>query len=140
MQCGIIAVLTERTNIKLKAVKCARKLLVAAQLKTIQNSFQAKVGEAHTMPINMGTLTEYTPPGIRARDRAKQRKVCKITCKARHYHSVGSESTRTYYVCSCIMYGHTYSKSMDQPGKVANPASGQLNRGENGYFPVRVRA
>ena len=26
------------------------------------------------------------------------------------------------------MYGHTYSKSMDQPGKVANPARGQLNR------------
>ena len=35
-------------------------------------------------------------------------------------------------------YGHTYSKSMDQPGKVANPARGQLNR-ENEYFPVRVR-
>ena len=34
---------------------------------------------------------------------------------------------------------HTYSKSMDQPGKVANPARGQLNR-ENEYFPVRVRA
>ena len=30
------------------------------------------------------------------------------------------------YVC---MYGHTYSKSMDQPGEVANPARGQLNRG-----------
>ena len=29
------------------------------------------------------------------------------------------------------MYGHTYSKSMDQPGKVANPARGQLNREEN---------
>ena len=29
------------------------------------------------------------------------------------------------YVC---MYGHTYSKSMDQPGKVARPARGQLNR------------
>ena len=28
------------------------------------------------------------------------------------------------------MYGHTYSKSMDQPGKVANPARGQLNREE----------
>ena len=28
---------------------------------------------------------------------------------------------------------------MDQPGKVANPARGQLNR-ENEYFPVRVRA
>ena len=26
------------------------------------------------------------------------------------------------------MYGHTYNKSMDQPGKVANPARGQLNR------------
>ena len=33
----------------------------------------------------------------------------------------------------------TYSKSMDQPGKVDNPALGQLNR-ENEYFPVRVRA
>ena len=28
------------------------------------------------------------------------------------------------------MYGHTYSKSVDQPGKVANPARGQLNRGK----------
>ena len=29
------------------------------------------------------------------------------------------------------MYGHTYSKSMDQPdNKVANPARGQLNREE----------
>ena len=31
------------------------------------------------------------------------------------------------------MYGHTYSKSMDQPGKVASPARGQLNR-KNKYF------
>ena len=38
-----------------------------------------------------------------------------------------------------ILYGHTSSKSMDQPGKVANPARGQLNR-ENENFPVRVRA
>ena len=37
------------------------------------------------------------------------------------------------------MYSHTYSKSMVQPGKVANPARGQLNR-ENEYSPVRVRA
>ena len=37
------------------------------------------------------------------------------------------------------MYGHTYSKSMDKPGKVANPARrGQLNR-ENEYSPVRVQ-
>ena len=38
-----------------------------------------------------------------------------------------------------MMYGHTYSKSMDQSGKVANPARGQLNR-ENEYSPVLVRA
>ena len=37
------------------------------------------------------------------------------------------------------MYVHTYSKSMDQPGKVANPARGQLNR-KNECLPVRVRA
>ena len=36
------------------------------------------------------------------------------------------------------MYRHTYRKSMDQPGKVANPVRGQLIR-ENEYFPVRVR-
>ena len=32
-----------------------------------------------------------------------------------------------------------YRKNMDQPGKVANPARGQLIR-ENEYFPVPVRA
>ena len=30
------------------------------------------------------------------------------------------------YVC---MYGHHMQQSMDQPGKVANPARGQLHRG-----------
>ena len=39
------------------------------------------------------------------------------------------------YVCMAI----TYSKGKDQPGKVANPARGQLNR-ENEYSPVPVRA
>ena len=38
------------------------------------------------------------------------------------------------------MYGHTYSKSMDQKGKAADPARGQPNSRENEYFPVRVRA
>ena len=41
-------------------------------------------------------------------------------------------------VCVC-MYSHTYSKSMDRPGKIANPSRGQLNR-KNEYFPVCVRA
>ena len=41
------------------------------------------------------------------------------------------------YMYLCIVI--TYSKSMDRPGKIANPARGQLNR-ENEYFPVPVRA
>ena len=39
------------------------------------------------------------------------------------------------YVCMVIIY----SKGKDQPGKVANPARGQLNR-EKEYFPVPVCA
>ena len=41
----------------------------------------------------------------------------------------GRSSTVMYvcmYVALCMVI--TYSKSMDQPGKVANPARGQLNR------------
>ena len=38
-----------------------------------------------------------------------------------------------------VLYGRTFSKSMDQPGEVANPARGQLNS-ENEYSPIRVRA
>ena len=45
---------------------------------------------------------------------------------------VGRKRTGIMYVC---MYGHTYSKSMDQPGNVASPARGQLNR-KNKYCPV----
>ena len=37
-------------------------------------------------------------------------------------------------VQSSMLYGNTYSKRMDQPGKVVNPTRGQLNR-ENEYFP-----
>ena len=45
-----------------------------------------------------------------------------------------------YYVCMCVcMYGHHIWQGMDQPGKVAHPARGQLNR-ENDHFPVPVRA
>ena len=43
------------------------------------------------------------------------------------------------FIVHVCMYRHTYSKSMYQPGKVANPARGQLNR-EYECFPVRVRA
>ena len=37
------------------------------------------------------------------------------------------------------MYGQHIQQQKDKPGKVANPARGQLNR-ENRYFPVPVRA
>ena len=38
-----------------------------------------------------------------------------------------------------LVWSHTYSKRMDQPGKVASPARGQLNRKKNENFPaVRV--
>ena len=42
----------------------------------------------------------------------------------------------TLYIC---MYGHHLLQSMDQPGKVANPARGELDR-ENEYSPVPIRA
>ena len=42
----------------------------------------------------------------------------------------------TRYVCCLVI---TYSKSNNQPGEVANPVRGQLNR-ENEFFPVPVRA
>ena len=41
-------------------------------------------------------------------------------------------------MCAC-MVTHIHSKSMDQSGKAANPARGQLKR-ENKYFPVLVHA
>ena len=69
---------------------------------------------------------------VREGDLTEPKKTCTTTLTVlQHYRSKVLD-----YVC---MYGHTYSKSMDQPGKVANPARGQLNR-ENEYFSVRVRA
>ena len=41
------------------------------------------------------------------------------------------------YACMVITYSRV--PGMDQPGKVANPARGQLNR-ENEHSPVPVRA
>ena len=38
---------------------------------------------------------------------------------------------------SHTLYDHINSKSMDQPGKVAYPARGEVNR-ENEYFSVPV--
>ena len=42
-----------------------------------------------------------------------------------------SEETWSTQVGHVWMYGHTSNKSKNQPGKVANPARGQLNREMN---------
>ena len=49
-----------------------------------------------------------------------------------------NSKTPHVYVCSMCSH-HIYSKGEDQPGKVASPARGQLNR-ENDFLPVPVRA
>ena len=41
-------------------------------------------------------------------------------------------------VPAMYLYGYHMEQSIDQPGKVANPARGQLNR-ENELFPVPIR-
>ena len=48
------------------------------------------------------------------------------------------ESALVSLVCVYICMVITYSQNKDQPGKVANPACGQLNKG-NKYFPVPLR-
>ena len=62
------------------------------------------------------------------------------TCSALGTYGPSSEGTdQIDFGLPHFMYGHTYRKSTDQPGKVAKPARGQLNR-EDKYFPVHVRA
>ena len=49
------------------------------------------------------------------------------------------EKARRRVNTGMYVYGYHILQSMDQPGKVANPARGQLNR-ENKYFPVPFAA
>ena len=46
----------------------------------------------------------------------------------RAVHAEGGAVSINTDVTLVATVGHTYSKNMDQPGKVANPARGQLNR------------
>ena len=69
--------------------------------------------------------------------------------KKEHKFYFGKNRTHNFRTSRCAGYlldhlgdegnGHTYRKSLDEPGKVANSARGQLNR-ENQYLPVCVRA
>ena len=50
-----------------------------------------------------------------------------------------TKTSECMYVCMYVYIFIIYGTSEGQPGKVANPARGQLNR-ENEYSPVPVRA
>ena len=76
----------------------------------------------HLQPVNMQLYVRLSS-------------TCTYFCTIYQKYTHSSRPMNTTDACMVI----TYSKSMDQPGKVANPACGQLNR-ENEYFPVRVRA
>ena len=60
-------------------------------------------------------------------------------CGATDVLKTGALATARCSLFGDIVWSHTYSKSMDQPGNVANPARGQLNR-ENEHFLVPVCA
>ena len=65
-------------------------------------------------------------PSCVGADRRAARGVCVCVC--------------VYSKCKCkYVFGYHLQHSMDQPGKVANPACSQLNREET-MFPVPVRA
>ena len=64
--------------------------------------------------------------------------VVQNTRKKRHLQQQQKYIRRRHLLGNCVwlsgrmyvlydLYGHTYSKSMDEPGKVANPGRGQLN-------------
>ena len=48
--------------------------------------------------------------------------------EARNYFRNSAIETVVLRAQCYFMYGLTYSKNLDRPGKVANPARGQLNR------------
>ena len=71
----------------------------------------------------MGTLA------VRAKPLHGIQKGSSILVQQVQQHYIGENPTVTVHLCTGCM---------DQPGKVVNPARGQLNR-ENEYLPVRMR-
>ena len=59
--------------------------------------------------------------------------VYRYCCMYRYIGTITGTAVCTGTVC---VYSH---QCTDQPGKIAKPALGQLNR-DNGFFPVLVRA
>ena len=60
-----------------------------------------------------------------------------LSCQDQGSQPLATLHKMVAYCQASVCYGHSYSKRMDQPGKGANPACGQLNR-ENNYSPVPV--
>ena len=48
--------------------------------------------------------------------------ICDSLSHTHYWYEVGMLKKKPRRLC--IMYGHTYSNSVDQPGKIANPARG----------------
>ena len=67
----------------------------------------------------------------------KQQKTKQYTAVIVVHLAVHRSTTVLVYRVNTLLLVTYVQLVMDQPGKVANPARGQLNR-ENEYFPVRV--
>ena len=83
--------------------------------------------------VNLFIQNRHTPSGLSRVYRVTQLRTDGVHCR----ESAGTGpivvwfdgiiTVYYYYIFNYVcMYGHTSSKSMDQPGKVANPARGQL--------------
>ena len=81
---------------------------------------------SRTGKINI-SLSAFAPENLASRDEFGS----PVPRRLAHLHTQ-AESDACYGIPpefrSVCIYGHIYSKSMDQPRKVANPARGQLNR------------
>ena len=73
---------------------------------TMDQLIFASLGERHRVSSEFYHVTQMRTDGVHGRESAHTGPV----------------------VLKIVRVGHTYSKSMDQPGKLANPAHGQLNR------------
>ena len=85
--------------------------------------------QSFPMPVTLGA-TGFTGLGI-SLPISRIHGYVTLSLNGRFY-SLGMQVCYQTYVCMYVcMYGHHMQQSMDQPGKVANPARGQLNKENN---------
>ena len=84
-----------------------------------------------------GTAEPVSRDQILKRERGREKIIFPVQLTMRRIGNL----TRLIHTLLYVMTIHTYMIiSIDQPGDVANPARGQLNRENELYFPVPVRA